>query len=99
MASMRKSRVLHGLAGCAVALAMVGFTPAMAGENNGRGLETGAPTHANSICAFSGLNDDPGSVPFGKIQSWGWTMRFFDLVARFFNPGDVCRGGSNVPEV
>jgi len=64
----------------------------MAGENNGLGIQTGAPTHANSICAFSGLNDTPSDI-FGKIQSWGWTMRVLDLVARYFNPGDACRGG------
>jgi hypothetical protein len=95
---MTNSRVTTRLVGCAMALAMVSFTPVMAGENNANGIETGAPTHASSICAFSGLNDDPGSIPYGKVQSWGWTMRFFDIVARFFNPGDSCRGGSNSPE-
>jgi hypothetical protein len=95
---MKMSRQLTRLAGCAAALALVSFSPAMAGENNGLGIETGAPTHASSICAFSGLNDDPGVAPFGRVQSWGWTMRFFDLIARFFNPGDSCQGGSNVPE-
>ncbi len=77
--------------------AMITSTPVLAGENNANGIETGAPTHANSICAFSGLNDTPSDI-FGKIQSWGWTMRVLGLAPRFFNPGDACRGGSNTPE-
>ena len=94
---MKISRSTRVLAAGAVALAMIASTPAMAGEVTGNGGDTAGPTHANSICVFSGLNDSPSDI-FGKIQSWGWTMRVLDLVARFFNPGDACRGGSNVPE-
>jgi hypothetical protein len=88
-----------GIAACAAALALFSVAPAFGGENTGNGKPTAAPEHANSICAFSGQNDDPWLEPFGRVQNWGHTMRFFELISRFFNPGDACRGGSNVPEV
>jgi hypothetical protein len=74
---------------------------AFAGEitGNGRSLE---PLHANSICAYSGLNDDPTGIdpelngPPGRVQSWGQLpkeVRNF-LTSIGSNPGQACRGGS-----
>ncbi len=65
-------------------------TPVLAGEITGNGKPTAAPDHANSICAFSGLNDDPEVAPFGRTQNWGHTMQFFNLNPKDFNPGDAC---------
>jgi hypothetical protein len=55
-------------AACAAVLAALSASAALAGEVagppgtpgvpfSGSGKSTGAPTHANSICAFNGLND------------------------------------------
>ena len=72
---------------------------AFAGEitGNGKILE---PLRANSICAYSGLNDDPlglnpANGPAGRVQSFGQAVRLYGLDPRAFNPGDACRGGSN----
>lgn len=68
----------------------LGVAPALAGEITGNGKATAAPDNANSICAFSGLNDDPELPPVGRVQNWGHTMLFFDLNPKDFNPGDAC---------
>ena len=47
---------------------------AFAGEVNGKGGTTGAPSNANSICAFSGLEDGSEGTPGGPgnpPQNWG----------------------------
>lgn len=68
-----------------------------AGEVTGTGKKKDM-THANSICAFSGLNDYPDgsqSGPAGRVQSYGQDVRLYGANPREFNPGDACRGGSN----
>jgi hypothetical protein len=78
---------------------------AAAGEITGTGEDTAGPAHANSICVFSGLNDDPDAPlsldeeiapngPGGVSQSFGQDVRL-GLDPKVFNPGDACRGGSN----
>src|SRR3954471_4632901 len=77
----------------------------LAGEITGTGKPTAGPKHANSICVFSGLNDDPTAPrtldedlapngPGGVSQSFGQDVTL-GLDPRVFNPGDACRGGSN----
>ena len=79
--------------------------PAFAGEITGNGKPTQGPAHANSICVFSGLNDDPTAPrtldedlapngPGGVSQSYGQDVTL-GLDPHVFNPGDACRGGSN----
>ena len=63
----------------------------------------------NSICVFSGQNDDPGAPlilddfvnapngPGGRTQSFGQDVKL-GRDPHLFTPGDVCRGGSNQPE-
>ena len=74
---------------------------AFAGEITGNGKPTAGPTHANSICVFSGKNDDPtGSNPDengpGDVsQSYGQEHKLGLVDPHVFNPGDACRGGSN----
>ena len=57
--------------------------------------DTAAPTHANSICAFSGLNDlNPA---FGQtasiVQTAADSFKFYGLPHG--TPGTACQGGSN----
>jgi hypothetical protein len=88
------------------AVAVTGATAgaAFAGEITGNGKPTGATAKANSICVFSGFNDDPTAPtspplgpngPGGKSQSYGQENRLGIEDPHEFNPGDACRGGSN----
>ena len=103
----RKSTLLALV--CTAAVAGPGAGVAFAGEITGNGKPTAGPAHANSICVFSGKNDNP-SAPLdnpdagGVSQSYGQLVRlgvienFFGATPKTFNPGDTCQGGSNVPE-
>jgi len=88
----------------AVVIAALGAGPAVAGEIKGPGSATGilvgqssptaAPEHANSICAFSGLNHlhlgEPGELPI-RTQSYGQLVRA-GLKAEVPSPGVACNG-------
>jgi hypothetical protein len=98
-------RSLLSAAVCAVTFAAAGAGSAFAGEITGKGNPTAGPAHANSICVFSGRNDDPTAAlsldpsiapngPGGVSQSFGQDVKL-GLDPREFNPGDACRGGSN----
>jgi hypothetical protein len=101
MRALRKATVATAI--CAMALVGANASAAFAGEVTGSGKPTGATAHANSICVFSGLNDDPGAPldgsgpngPGGKSQSYGQELKLGLVNAHEFNPGDACRGGSN----
>ena len=88
---------------CAAVVTGANASAAFAGEITGNGKPTGAPEHANSICVFSGHNDDPtapldGSGPNGPggvSQSYGQEHKLGLVDPHVFNPGDACRGGSN----
>src|ERR1700758_3389383 len=83
--------------------------PAFAGEVTGNGTPTQGPAHANSICVFSGQNDDPTAPiisaepipgvapngPGGRTQSYGQDVRYGLLDHTIVTPGQSCRGGSN----
>jgi hypothetical protein len=92
----------------AVALVAISTGSASAGEINGNGQPPGGEglgsAHANSICAFSGLEDGdgagfpgPGGAP---PQNWGHVQQaeraagatVQDLKASGFQPGDSCNG-------
>jgi len=67
---------------------------------NGKSLE---PLHGRSICAYSGLNDDPlGSDPTngppGRTQSFGQDVRNGYIDPHLFNPGDACNPNIEFPE-
>lgn len=95
----------------AAAIVAVGIAipaPAFAGETTGNGTPTQGPAHANSICVFSGLNDDPNAPiisaepipeapngPGGRTQSYGQDVRRGLLDPSIVTPGQACRGGSN----
>jgi hypothetical protein len=57
---MRKKRLAVVVA-CAAAFMGLGATAAFAGEVTGNGKDTAMEDHANSICGFSGREDDSRS--------------------------------------
>jgi hypothetical protein len=90
-------RIVSALCAAAV-IAGLTASVALAGEITGTGKSL-EPLHANSICAYSGLNDDPTGInpengPPGRTQSYGQDVRAGFIDPRDFNPGDACRGGS-----
>jgi hypothetical protein len=102
---LRKKSML-ALAVCAVAVVGTGTGAAFAGEvkgppgipgvaGSGSEEDTAAPTHANSICAFSGLNDLREG--FGQVetrtQSPGTEHRLGNTPPGV--PGEACKGFSN----
>jgi hypothetical protein len=99
---LRKRSALPALL-CTVAVAGACAGTAFAGEITGNGKPTAGPEHANSICVFSGKNDDPGAPldgsgpngPGGVSQSFGQDVKLGLADPHAFNPGDACRGGSN----
>jgi hypothetical protein len=93
-------------AACAVAVLGVGSGTAFAGEVTGNGGDTHGPANANSFCVFSGHNDHPEAPltldetiapngPGGPSQSFGQDVKL-GLDPHEFNPGDACRGFSNI---
>ena len=94
---------------CVLAITGVGASAALAGEVTGNKKPTAGPEHANSICVFSGQNDDPTAPiilnftiapngPGGRTQSYGQLVRFGLLSPAVVTPGMTCRGGSNAGE-
>jgi hypothetical protein len=101
---MRRSVVV---AVCTVLMLVGSAVAAFAGEVNGRGEPTPIRERAGSICAFSGLNDDPDQPEMfegGRVQSFGDIVQEFvqvvdDRGASTFHemivaegPGVSCRG-------
>src|SRR3982751_1660785 len=98
-----RSIVVTGV--CVAALLGAGAGAALAGEIHGTGNPPGGEglgaAHANSICAFSGLEDGdggpfpgPGNAP---PQNWGHSKEDFGTTpaerkASGFQPGDSCNG-------
>ena len=85
----------------AVIMVGPGAGAAFAGEVTGNGKPTAGVANANSICVFSGKNDDPTGIdpeengPPGVSQSYGQENKLGLVDPREFNPGDACKGGSN----
>jgi len=91
---------------CAVVVAGLGAGAAAAGEVKGPpgtgprtqaqvdAIRTAAPSHSNSICSYSGLNDMiPGQGPIDfHVQSPGQNVRNGGDPGI---PGLACHGGSN----
>ena len=96
----RTKKLVAAVAVCATAVVGIGASAAFAGEVtgppgtpnepfSGSGVSTEAPDHANSICAFSGLNDmNPAEGPINII-----VQTPHDAPPGI--PGLACRGGSN----
>jgi hypothetical protein len=100
---MLKTKPMFASAFCAIAIAGSTAGAAFAGEITGNGKPTAGPAHANSICVFSGQNDDPTAPldgsgpngPGGHSQSFGQDVRLGLIDPHVFNPGDACGPGSN----
>jgi hypothetical protein len=92
--SMREKLVV---AACAAAFAGVLAGGAFAGEvigpPGGGTRDTAAPSHANSICAFSGLNDFINGQTASIVQTAADSFKYYGLPHG--TPGTACRGGSN----
>jgi hypothetical protein len=86
------------LATIVVAAATAGASTgiAFAGEVTGSGKPTAGPGHAQSICVFSGLNDNPTSTdpmdPGGTAQSYGFSVASKGLKDFAPHPGEACNG-------
>jgi hypothetical protein len=94
---------------CAVVIAGLSAGSAFGGEVTGSGKPTAGPTHANSICVFSGHNDDPTAPlsldptvapngPGGHSQSFGQDVKL-GLDPHVVNPGTSCGPGTNPDRV
>ena len=96
-------RSLLAVAVCATALAGVGASGALAGEVKGPpGQEdntntTGAPEHANSACAFSGLNDLDSSEGqnVSQVQTAADSWKYYGLPKGAPGTLGLCKGGTN----
>lgn len=86
-------RRLLGIPLCVTALVGLSVGPASAEGQTEQG-----PEHANSICSFSGLNDDPDDpVEGGRVQSYGQLVRHGEIAPRDVksgipSPGTLCNG-------
>lgn len=64
-------KTLIAVPACALALAGMSAAPAHAQGQTERG-----PEHANSLCSYSGLNDEPDDpLEGGRVQSYGQIVR------------------------
>ena len=101
----------------AVVVAGLGASAASAGEATGNcspntksekaaaNCKEDQNQNSNSVCSFSGQNDDPTGAgpppgangPGGRTQSYGQNVAAGrnDPSHGGFNPGDACQGGSN----
>jgi len=59
--------------------------------------DTAAPTHANSACAFSGLNDmDPAAgQTSSQVQTAADAFKYYGLAPGVQGTLGLCKGGTN----
>lgn len=96
---MHKKSLL-GAAACTLALVGLAAGPASAArpDDAPRGQVERGPDHANSICSFSGLNDEPDDpMEGGQVQSYGQIIKLPNLGPAMFkamgeHPGMACNG-------
>jgi hypothetical protein len=107
---VKKRSLVAAAAVCAVAMGGAGAGAAFGGEvkgppgkpgfiGSGSEADTGAPAHANSICAYSGLNDfraENGQIIF-HVQSPGQEHRLGFTPPGI--PGEACGPGTNPERV
>jgi hypothetical protein len=85
---------------CAAFITALTAGSALAGEVKGpptggtpTSNDTAAPTHANSICAFSGLNDYTNGQTASQVQTAADSFKYYGLPHG--TPGTACQGGTN----
>jgi len=91
--------------GVAVSVAAVALTlsasVAFAGEVKGppgtihNTNDTAAPAHANSACAFSGLNDYNQGQTLSQVQTAADSWKYYGLPKGSPGTLGLCRGGTN----
>jgi hypothetical protein len=91
--------------GAAVSITAVVLTlsagAALAGEVKGppgtinNTNRTGAPAHANSACAFSGLNDFGNGQTASQVQTAADSWKYYGLPHGAPGKLGLCRGGTN----
>lgn len=100
--------MLHGLlrrfglavAGAAMVMTL-SATAAFAGEVTGppgtinNTNDTAAPAHANSACAFSGLNDFNNGQTASQVQTAADSWKYYGLPKGSPGTLGLCRGGTN----
>lgn len=99
---MRKDTLATLLASAALAVATSGT--AFAGEVKGppgtinNTNYTGARTHANSDCAYSGLNDldTAGGQNDSHVQTAADSWKIYGLIRGFPGLAGACKGGTNL---
>jgi hypothetical protein len=57
--------------------------------------DTAAPTHANSACAFSGLNDFGNGQTVSQVQTAADSWKYYGLPKGAPGTLGLCRGGTN----
>jgi hypothetical protein len=57
--------------------------------------DTAAPTHANSACAFSGLNDFGNGQTVSQVQTAADSWKYYGLPKGAPGKLGLCRGGTN----
>jgi hypothetical protein len=98
---VERARKVVCISAFAIAMVSASVGSAFAGEVTGPPGSVGHPgtpkdmSHANSICAFSGLNDFVNGPTDFHVQSFGQDVRLHGADPREGNPGDACQGGSN----
>jgi hypothetical protein len=97
---MKRLAVMASLAlfvGAGVGAAIAGEVRGPSTLNNTN--ETGAPSHANSACAFSGLNDldtsDPEGQLVNRVQTAADSWKFYGLPHGAPGTFGLCKGGTN----
>ena len=99
---MRKKPLL-AVAVCTAALtgasASAAFASEVIGPPGSLTPNEAATSHANSICVFSGLNDNPTSTdpenPGGIVQSYGFSVVSQGFKGAVPGPGESCGPGTN----
>jgi len=100
---MGKKKRFFAIAVCAAALVGVSASGALAGEVKGppgtanNTNETAAPEHANSACAFSGLNDFDSSEGqnASQVQTAADSWKYYGLPQGAPGTLGLCKGGTN----
>ena len=91
-----------GLAVAGAAMVMtLSATAAFAGEVKGppgtinNTNDTAAPAHANSACAFSGLNDFNNGQTASQVQTAADSWKYYGLPKGSPGTLGLCQGGTN----
>jgi hypothetical protein len=85
----------------AVVVLSLSASAALAGEVKGppgtinNTNDTAAPAHANSACAFSGLNDFNNGQTVSQVQTAADSWKYYGLPKGAPGTLGLCRGGTN----